>query len=174
MVGRLVAEAAPLVDCHVDNHRAVFHQLQVIHLDEPRRLGPRHKHRANHQVGQPQLFADHVAIAEEDVDVRRRDVVEVPQPRHIDVEQRNVGPEAGRNFRRVRSDDACPEDQHIGWRHAGDSGEQNAAAELRAFEILRPLLDAHAAGDTDLSFVIRFTTHWLRGLEVDRLLLSTL
>ena len=139
-------DAAALVDRHVDDHAAGLHQLQVVAFDQPRRLGAGDQHGADHQVGPRKLLADGVAVAEQAVDVGRHDVVEVAQPVHVDVENRDVGVEAGGDLGRVGADDAAAEDRDVRRRHARHAAQQNAAAHLRPFEVLGPFLDAHAAG----------------------------
>jgi hypothetical protein len=84
-----------------------------------------------------------VAIAEKAVDVGRHHIVEVSQPLHVDVEDRDVRAEAGRDLGRVRTDHAATEDRDVRRCDARHAGQQNAAALLRPFEKLRPFLNAH-------------------------------
>ena len=59
----------------------------------------------------------------------------------------DVGAEAGGDLGGVGADDAAAEDRDVGRRHAGHAAQQDAAAHLRAFEVLGPFLNAHPAGD---------------------------
>ncbi len=138
--------AAALVDGHVDDHAARLHQLQVFALDQPRGLGAGHQHGADHQVGAAELLADGVPVAEQHGHVGRHDVVEVAEPVHVDVQQADVGAEAGGDAGGVGADHAPAENGDVGRLDARHPAQQNAAAHLRAFEILGPLLDAHPAG----------------------------
>ena len=61
--------------------------------------------------------------------------------------QADVGAEAGGHLGGVGPDDAAAEDRDMGRGHARHAAQQNAASHLRPFQILGPLLDAHAAGD---------------------------
>ena len=114
------------------------------------RLGafaPGIEHRADHQVGPPELLADRVPVAEERGDVRRHDVVEVAEAVHVDVQEADVRPKAGGDLGGVGPDDAAAEDRDVGRLDARHAGQQDAAAHLRPFEILGPFLDAHPPGD---------------------------
>ena len=86
-------------------------------------------------------------VAEERGDVGRHDVVEIAQPVEVDVEDGDVGAEAGGDLGGVGADDAAAQDDHVGRQHAGHAAQQDAAALERPFQELRPFLDAHAAGD---------------------------
>ena len=93
-----------------------------------------------------QLLADRVAVAEQAVHVGRHDVVEVAQAVHVDVEDGDVGVEAGGDLGRVRADDAAAEDRDVRRRHARHAAQQDAAAHLRPLQKLGALLNAHPAG----------------------------
>src|SRR4029079_2534466 len=140
-------DAAALVDGDVDDDAAGLHELQVLKGDETWRFGAGNEHGTNDEVGQAELLADGVAVAVEDVDVGRHNVVEVAEPVHVDIEDGDVGLEAGGDFGGVGTDDAAAEDRNVSWGDAGHAGEQDSAAELRLFEVFGPFLDAHAAGD---------------------------
>ena len=57
-----------------------------------------------------------------------------------------------RAWRNVKvADHAAAKNADVGWRDARHAREEDAPAELRTLEILRPFLNAHAAGDF---------THW--------------
>src|SRR6185369_12575880 len=103
-------------------------------------------HGANHEVGAGQLLADRVSVAEQAVDVGRHDVVEVTQAFHVDVEDRDIGAEAGGDLCCVCAHHAAAEDRDVGRCHARYSGEQDSAAHLRTLEKLCALLNAHPAG----------------------------
>ena len=146
VVGRLVAMQPPWSIATSMITLPGFIRLQVFALDQHRGLRAGNQHRADHQVGPRELLADRVAVAEQAVDVRRHDVVEIAEPVHVDVEDRDVGAEAGGDLGRVRADDAAAEDRDVRRRDARHAAQQNAAAHLRPLQILRPFLDAHPPG----------------------------
>ena len=146
-VGRLVAMQPPWSIATSMITLPGFIRCRSSLLDEHRRLRAGNQHGADHEVGPRQLLADRVPIAEQAVDVRRHDVVEVAQPIHVDVEDGDVGPEAGGDLGRVRADDAAAEDRDVRRRDARHAGQQNAAALLRPLQELRPFLNAHPPGD---------------------------
>ncbi len=61
--------------------------------------------------------------------------------------RRNIGTETGSDLRSIGADDASAEHENVRRRNAGHAAQQDAAPHLRAFEILRPFLNAHAPGD---------------------------
>ena len=101
---------------------------------------------ADQQIGACQAVEDVVPIAVQRGDVARHHVVEVAQAIEIDVENGDVGAEAGGDLGGVGADDAAAENDDVGRQHARHAAEQNAAALERPFQKLRPLLNAHAAG----------------------------
>jgi len=80
-------------------------------------------------------------------DAAAEDVVGVTQPIEIDVEQRDVRPQAESALGRVQPDGARAQDGHVAVGHAGHSGEEDPATAVRAPEIMRALLDGESAGD---------------------------
>ncbi len=102
---------------------------------------------ADDEVGQPQLLANGVSIAEQRVDVGGHDVFQIPQPVDVDVQDGDVGLKPRRDLGRVLADDSTPQNHDVSRWYARYSAEQNPAAFLRSFEKLRPLLNAHAAGN---------------------------
>ena len=96
-------------------------------LDQPGCLGIRDQYCPDDEVCQAKFRADRMAIAMEYIHIRRHDrhdVVEISQPVHIDVEDRDAR----------RS-------------NAGNAAQQAAISHLRAFQIFRPFLDAHPPGN---------------------------
>ena len=135
--------AASLVDRHVDDHGPRLHELEVVSLDQMGRTCARNQHAADHEIGPRDLLPDRVAVGIEAVDVRRRHVVEIPQPFEVGIEQAHVRTEARSHLGGIGPDAARAEHRHMGRRHARHATQQDAAAHLRLLQILCPLLDAH-------------------------------
>src|SRR6185369_13101521 len=99
--------AATLIDCYVDNYAAVLHQLQIFALDQVGGFRAWNEHRADDQVSQLEILANCVAIAEQDIHIGRCHVVEITQPVHVHIENRDVCPEAGGDLGGICSDDTA-------------------------------------------------------------------
>ena len=67
----------------------------------------------------PDLLANRVAVAEQTVDVGGHDVVQIPQPIEVDVEDRHVGLKARGNLGRVGPYDATTQDRDLRRPHPG-------------------------------------------------------
>src|SRR5579883_2340376 len=94
-----------------------------------------------------QGFRDGPGVRGERDDHAVEDVVEFAKAVQIAIDHGDVRAHAERDLGGVRADDSAANDGDIGGRHAGDAAEQNAAATVRAFEVLRAHLHGHAAGD---------------------------
>ena len=152
-VGRLAVggraagfDAAALVDRHVDDYAARLHVLEVIAGDQHGGLRARNQHGPDDQIGPGDQPPNGVPVAEQHVDVGRHDVVEITQPIHVDVEDRHIGPKPGGDLGGVGPHDSAAEDHDLGRRDARHAAQQNTAAHLRPFQILRAFLNAHSPG----------------------------
>ena len=116
-------------------------------LHEPRRSGSGDQDRADDQVGALDRFEDRVPVGIERRDVGRHDVVEVAQAVEVDVEDPDVGAQAGGDLGRVGADDSAAQDGDLGRGDARHAGEQDSAPFLGPLQVLGPFLDAHPAGD---------------------------
>ena len=86
-------------------------RLQVLAADQVRRLAPGISTAPMTRSARRQAVEDVVPVAEQRRHVRRHHVVEVAQPVEVDVEDDDVGAEAGRDLGRVGADDAAAEDR---------------------------------------------------------------
>jgi len=108
-------------------------------LDQPGCLGIRDQYCPDDEVCQAKFRADRMVIAIEHIHIRRHDVVEISQPVHIDVEDRDVRLETGGDFGRIGADNSATQDR--------DERQRKAASHLQAFQMFRPFLDAHPPGN---------------------------
>ncbi len=102
---------------------------------------------ADDEVGSFDRVHDRMAVGIEGGDVLGHDIVEVAKAIEVDIEDSNVGAQAGGDFRGVGADDATAQDGDVGGGDSGHAGEEDAAAFLGPFEEFRALLDAHSPGD---------------------------
>ena len=91
-------------------------------LDQPGYLGIRDQYCPDDEVCQAKFRADRMAIAIEHIHIRGHDVVELSQPVHIDVEDRDVCLETGGDFGRIGAGNSAIQD-----RDARRSNARNAA-----------------------------------------------
>ncbi len=140
-------EAAALVDGDVDDDAAVLHHFEVFAGDEARGAGAGDEDSADDEVGFLEGVADGEGVGVDGGDIGGHDVVEVAEAVEVNVEEGDVGPEAGGDFGGVVADDASAQDDDIGGGDAGDAAEEDAAAHHRFFEVFGAFLDAHFSRD---------------------------
>ncbi len=138
-------DAAPLIDRHIDDHRAGFHQLQILARNQPGCLGARDQHRADDQVRELQVFADRVAIAVETIDVRWRDVIEVPQPSMFTSNSAMFAPKPAAILAAFAPTTPPPRIKIFAGGHTRDTAEQDSRGPSAASRGTWPLL-AHSCG----------------------------
>ena len=140
-------EAAALVDGHVDHHRAGLHLPEHVARNELRGLGAGDQHRADHQVGMFELFADIVFRRHQGLDVLGHHVGQVGEALQRNVADRHVGPRPGSRTRRGRTDHTGADDEDPGGLHPRYAAQQLAFAAAGFFEEIAPFLRGHTACD---------------------------
>ena len=93
------------------------------------------------------MFADVVAIAVDDIDVRRHDIVEVPHTIEVDIEDVDICAKACGDPCGVCTYDSTTEDGDVGGRNTGNSPQEYPTTHLGFLEILCTFLNAHPPGD---------------------------
>src|SRR5690606_4779781 len=140
-------DAAALVDGDVDDDAPLLHHAQHVAGHQPRRAGSGDEHRPDEQVGAREHLEDVAQVARHRLQGAAEDVVDVLEPRVVDVEQGDPGADAERDLGRVDAHGAAAEDHDLAGADAGYAPQQHAAAAVRPFEEVSPHLRRHAAGD---------------------------
>jgi hypothetical protein len=136
-------EAAALIDADINDYGAWFHELEVFGGHQPGGSGAGNQNATNDEVGAAELFADVVSVTEECVDVGGHDVIEVAEAFEVDIEDDDIGLEAGGDASCILPDNASTKNRNMGRLNAGDAAEKNSATFLGAFEEFCSLLNAH-------------------------------
>ena len=92
------------------------------------RTGPGHQHGADDEVGVEELALDRVGAGRDGADAAAERGVRLAQPRHRQVEHRDVGAHADRDLGRVPPDDPAAEHDDLGGVDAGHPAEQQTPA----------------------------------------------
>src|SRR5712692_9709514 len=100
-------DAASLIDGYVNNNSAVHHALEILTPNQVWSAGAGNEDRADHQVGSNQTVHDIMPVAEKRGHVLGHDVVQIAKAIEIDIENADVGAQAGGNLGGIGADDAA-------------------------------------------------------------------
>ena len=140
-------EAAALIDGHIDQNRSRLHILKHVARHEFRGFRTGNQHRADHQVGGLELFADVVFRRHKRFYVLGHHVRQVGQTLEGDVADRHVGTQAGRHTCRRRAYDTGSDHEYLGGLHARHAAQQLPFSAVRFFEEVTTLLRRHTPCD---------------------------
>jgi len=133
-----------LVDGHINNDGPVRHAFEIFAAHQARGFGAGDQHGADQQIGTVKAVEDVVPVAEQRGHVTRHHIIEVAQPVQVDVENGDVGAQAGGNLGGVGAHHAAAQNHHVGRQDPRDTAQQNAPPLKGSFKKLGALLNAHA------------------------------
>ena len=148
MGGHVAAlSAAALVNSNIHKDSAGFHFLQVFLFEELRGASAGNQDRTDDQVS---VFHNALNVAvrgNQRLDMGAEHIVQLFQPLQVHVQDGNVGTHTHSNLASVHPNSSPAEDNHIGFRGSGNTGQQDAFPAETLFQVLRAFLDGKAAGD---------------------------
>ena len=159
VVGRDVSKHPPLIDRHIDQHRARLQPRKHFARDQLGRARARDKHRADDRVGKGGLPFDFMSGREDRRDPPAEHFVDLAQTRQGTIQNDDLRPETGRHARRVKADDTAADHHDPRRRDAGHTAHQHARSAGSAPERKCGGLDRKPTGD-----LAHWSEQWQTGL----------
>src|SRR5262249_33539913 len=138
-------DATTLIDGNIDNHSPLFHCGNHLTGYQLGSRSTRDQYRTDKQICLSNGLSNGHGIRSERSNPSEKDVVQVSEPGKIVVQNGDLRAHSQGDFGCIYTDDASTDHDHLGWRNAWHTAQQNATSALIFFQVLGTDLHGHSS-----------------------------
>ena len=140
-------KAAALIHRNVHSYGSRLHRRNHPSGDHFGCFRTEYQDRADQEVGLRYRVLDVEGIGHKRFDLPEEDIIEVPEPVGIEIDDGRPSSQAHRHFGSIGSDGAAPDNDHVRRRHARNATQQFAEATVGFLKAVGSYLNRHPACD---------------------------